>query len=32
MLVLGSKKRLKMDDLAKYGTVKELSLEEVFGY
>ncbi len=32
MLVLGSKKRLKTEDLAKYGTVKELSLEEVFGY
>lgn len=32
MLVLGSKKRLKPEDLAKYGTVKELTLEEVFGY
>lgn len=32
MLVLGSKKRLKSEDLAKYGTVKELTLEEVFGY
>ncbi len=32
MLVLGSKKRLKPEDLAKYGKVKELTLEEVFGY
>jgi predicted Zn-dependent peptidase len=32
MLVLGSKKRLKAEDLAKYGKVKELTLEEVFGY
>ncbi len=32
MLVLGSKKRLKPEDLAKYGKVQELTLEEVFGY
>jgi predicted Zn-dependent peptidase len=32
MLVLGSKKRLSMEDLAKYGAVKELTLEEIFGY
>ncbi len=32
MLVLGSKKRLKPEDLAKYGKVKELTLEQVFGY
>ncbi|TAE31702.1 MAG: insulinase family protein [Candidatus Kapaibacterium sp.] len=32
MLVLGSKKRIKTEDLAKYGKVTELSLEEVFGY
>jgi predicted Zn-dependent peptidase len=32
MLVLGSKKRLKPEDLAKYGKVQELTLEEVFGF
>lgn len=32
MLVLGSKKKLTMDDLSKYGKVKELTLEEIFGY
>jgi predicted Zn-dependent peptidase len=32
ILVLGSKKRLNMNDLAKYGKVQELTLEEIFGY
>lgn len=31
-LVLGSKDKIKKDDLAKFGKVQELSLEEIFGY
>lgn len=30
--VVASEKRLTADDLTKYGTVKKLSLEEIFGY
>ncbi|TWI91897.1 putative Zn-dependent peptidase [Chitinophaga japonensis] len=30
--VLGSEKRISMDDLKKYGEVKKVSLEELFGY
>ena len=30
--VVGSEKRLKMDELEKIGEVKKLSLEEIFGY
>jgi hypothetical protein len=32
MLVMGSKKRIDMDTLKKYGEVKEVTLEEIFGY
>jgi predicted Zn-dependent peptidase len=32
VLVLGSKNRLNFKELAKYGTVKELSTKELFGY
>lgn len=32
MCVLGSKKKINMTDLAKYGRVVELSLNDVFGY
>ncbi len=32
MLVLGKKSNLDMDTLKKYGTVRELTLKEVFGY
>ena len=32
VLVIGSKERLNFKELAKYGTVKELSLKELFGY
>lgn len=31
-MVIGSKKKLNMDELKKYGTVKEVTTEEVFGY
>jgi predicted Zn-dependent peptidase len=30
--VLGSKKKIDMQDLAKYGDIQELSLDEIFGY
>jgi predicted Zn-dependent peptidase len=30
--IVGSENKIKADDLAKYGEVKKLSLEEVFGY
>jgi predicted Zn-dependent peptidase len=30
--LLGSEKKLNMEDLAKYGEVKKLTLEEIFGY
>lgn len=30
--VVASEKRIKLDDLKKYGEVKKLSLEEIFGY
>jgi predicted Zn-dependent peptidase len=30
--VVASGKKVSLDDLAKYGTVKKLSLEEIFGY
>jgi predicted Zn-dependent peptidase len=30
--VVGSDKKIKMDDLKKYGEVKRISLEELFGY
>jgi hypothetical protein len=29
---MGSKEKLDMKDLEKYGTVKVLSLEDIFGY
>lgn len=32
MLVLGKKENLDMNTLKKYGGVKQLSLEEIFGY
>ena len=32
MLVLGKKENLDMETLRKYGTIKELSLKEIFGY
>jgi predicted Zn-dependent peptidase len=32
ILVIGSKNRLNFKELAKYGTVKQLSLKELFGY
>jgi predicted Zn-dependent peptidase len=32
MVVLGSKKRINMEELAKHGRVVELSLSDVFGY
>lgn len=32
LLVIGSKDKIDFNSLSKYGTVKELSLEEVFGY
>jgi len=30
--IVASEKKINMDDLAKYGEVKKLSLEEIFGY
>jgi hypothetical protein len=30
--VIGSKNKVSMDLLRKYGTVKELSLKEIFGF
>jgi hypothetical protein len=30
--VIGDKTKINMDDLAKYGKIKELSLKDVFGY
>jgi predicted Zn-dependent peptidase len=30
--VVASEKKIKMEDLAKYGQVKQLTLEEIFGY
>lgn len=32
MLIMGSKEKIDMKELEKYGTVKELTLEELFGY
>lgn len=32
VMVIGDGKKLNLKDLAKYGTVKELSLDEIFGY
>lgn len=32
ILVLGSKKKVDMNELAKYGPVEELSLDQIFGY
>ena len=32
MLVLGKKENLDMETLRKYGTVKELTLEDIFSY
>jgi predicted Zn-dependent peptidase len=32
ILVIGSKDRLNFKELAKYGTVQQLSLKEIFGY
>ena len=32
MLVMGSKEKIDLKELEKYGTVKELSLKEIFGY
>jgi len=32
ILVIGSKDKLNFKELAKYGKVKQLSLEELFGY
>ncbi len=31
-IILGSKEQVNLEDLEKYGKVKELSLEEIFGY
>jgi hypothetical protein len=30
--VMGSKDKIKMEDLSRYGKVTEVSLEEIFGY
>ena len=30
--VVASEKKIKMEDLAKYGQLKKLALEEIFGY
>ena len=30
--IVGSEKKINIDSLAKYGTVKKISLEEIFGY
>jgi hypothetical protein len=30
--IMGSKDKLKQDDLKKYGNLVELSLEDIFGY
>ena len=32
VMILGSKEKLDLDVLAKYGTIKNLTLEDVFGY
>lgn len=32
MMVMGSKEKISLDDLKKYGEVVELSLEDIFGY
>jgi hypothetical protein len=32
MLVIGSKDKIDMKALEKYGKVKELTLQEIFGY
>jgi predicted Zn-dependent peptidase len=32
ILVLGSKKKIDMNDLSKYGQVQELTLDQIFGY
>lgn len=32
MMVMGSKERISLDDLKKFGEVTELSLEDIFGY
>ena len=32
MLVLGNKKNLDLATLQKYGTVKELKVDDIFGY
>ena len=32
MLVLGKKENLDMETLRKYGTVKELKVDDIFGY
>jgi hypothetical protein len=29
---MGSKERINLDDLKKYGELKELDLKEIFGY
>ena len=30
--IVASEKKIKMEDLKKYGDIKKLTLEEVFGY
>jgi hypothetical protein len=30
--IMGSKERINLDDLKKYGELKELDLKEIFGY
>ena len=32
MLIMGSKDKISVDDIKKYGEVVELTLEEIFGY
>ena len=32
ILIIGSKDKIDFNALSKYGTVKELTLEEIFGY
>ncbi len=32
MLIIGSKEKINLKDLEKFGNVKELTLEEIFGY
>jgi predicted Zn-dependent peptidase len=32
LLVLGSKDRIKTEDLSKYGKVEQITLQDIFGY